>query len=365
MQYDLRAIGAQFQIFGEQTHWEPYGTGHIHDTFAATYNQGGTRIRYVHQRINHHVFKNPPLVMDNIRRVTTHMAQKLAAAGTTDLTRHTLTVVPTRDGASYHHDADGNYWRTYVMVERGRTFDVIATPQHAYEGAKAFGEFQELLTDLPMPRLHETIPDFHHTPTRYAALERAIATDPRNRAHTVKKEIAFAQQRKPITRVLTDLQERGELPERITHNDTKMNNVIFDETSLASICVTDLDTVMPGLVLYDFGDMVRTATVSTAEDETDLSKVAMRLDLFEAVLRGYLASAGGFLTKTERDYLAFSGKLITFEIGTRFLTDFLEGDHYFKVHHPTHNLDRCRAQYALVTAIEREENALQALVAAV
>ena len=362
MNHDLRAVGSQFQVFGTLIHFETWGSGHINDTYAATYNQGGALIRYVHQRINHHVFKNPPLVMDNIRRVTGHMTQKLIALDHDDLTRRALTLVPTRDGAAYFHDANGDYWRTYVLIERGRTYDVIETPRVAFEGAKAYGQFQKLLIDLPAPRLHETIPDFHHTPTRFAALQRAIETDPCQRAHSAATEIAFALHREPMTRVLVDLQQAGELPERTTHNDTKMNNVIYDQKTLESICVTDLDTVMPGLVLYDFGDMVRTASCPAAEDERDLSKMQMRMDLFEALVRGYLASASDFLTKPERNYLAFSGKLITFEIGIRFLTDYLEGDHYFKTHRDGHNLDRCRAQFALVESIERQEDAMNKFV---
>lgn len=365
MKHDLRRLATKFQIFGELVQFDPWGTGHINDTYAATYIQGGRVIRYIHQRINHHVFKNPPLVMDNIRRVTEHMAQKLAAMGVEGLTRRTLTLVPTRDGAAYYHDPDDNYWRTYVLIEQGRVYDVIETPRVAFDGARAFGEFQKLLIDLPAPRLHETIPAFHHTPTRFAALQRAIETDPSNRAQTVKQEIEFALQHQPITRTLVDLQRAGKLPERITHNDTKMNNVIYDQVTSEGICVTDLDTVMPGLALYDFGDMVRTATCSAAEDERDLSKVAMRMDLFEALVRGYLDSAGEFLTKTEREYLAFSGKLITFEIGIRFLTDYLEGDQYFKIHREGHNLDRCRTQFALVASIEQNEATMNKLVATV
>ncbi|MHB8524508.1 MAG: phosphotransferase, partial [Limisphaerales bacterium] len=216
--------------------------------------------------------------------------------------------------------------------------------------------------DLPGERLNETIPGFHNTAKRFAALEQAIAEDRCNRAQAAKVEIDFALRRKPMVRVLLDAQERGELPERITHNDTKFNNVMLDETTGKGICVIDLDTVMPGLVHYDFGDMVRTTTSPAKEDGLDLSKVEMQMPMFEALARGYVEAAGEFLTGTERSYLAFSGKLITFTIGMRFLTDHLSGDTYFRIHRPGHNLDRCRTQFKLIESIERQEARMQKFV---
>jgi len=234
----------------------------------------------------------------------------------------------------------------------------VQSPRQAFEAAKAFGRFQGLLADLPAPRLHDTIPDFHHTPRRFARLEEVLAADRFNRAAQAAAPIEFALRRKPITGVLVD----AGLPERVTHNDTKLNNVMLDDETGAGICVIDLDTVMPGLALYDFGDMVRTATCAVKEDVKDLSLVEMQFPMFEAIVRGYLASASGFLTPAERRFLAFSGKLITFEIGIRFLTDFLEGDVYFKTHREGHNLDRCRMQFKLAESIERQEEAMNQLV---
>jgi aminoglycoside phosphotransferase (APT) family kinase protein len=239
-----------------------------------------------------------------------------------------------------------------------KTYDAVESPQQAYQAAKAFGQFQKMLADLPAPRLHDTIPDFHHTPKRFANLKQAILDNKANRLSLAKAEIDFALKRKSICSVLLD----AKLPERVTHNDTKFNNVMLDNATGEGICVIDLDTVMPGLALYDFGDMVRTTTSPAKEDERDLSKVTMQFPMFEALVRGYLSSAGEFLTPAEKKFLAFSGKLITFEIGLRFLTDFLEGDTYFKVHRDGHNLDRCRTQFKLVESIEQQENEMNRLV---
>jgi hypothetical protein len=362
LEFDIRAVGDAFDIPGVWAEARPHGTGHINDTFAAVYLEGKKRVRYVHQRINHHVFKNPVAVMDNIERVTAHIRHKLAAAGKNDIDRRVLTLVPTRAGGVYHVTGDGNYWRTYIFIERAHIHDIVETPQQAYQSAREYGYFQKLLTDLHGPRLAETIPDFHHTPRRYAAFERAVQADAVNRAAAARAEIEFATRRRPMTNVLLDLHHRGLIPERVTHNDTKFNNVMLDDETGEGMCVLDLDTVMPGLALYDFGDMVRSTTSPSAEDERDLTKVRMELPMFEGLARGYLSTAGEFLTPTERANLACAGKLITFEIGLRFLTDFLEGDHYFKVHRDSHNLDRCRTQFKLVESIEQQEAAMNRLV---
>jgi len=356
----ISKIAAHYQIAGDYVVAQPYGSGHINDTYAVEYNQGGTFIRYIFQRINHNVFKQPEQLMDNIQRVAAHIKAKLAA--NKDSTRHTLTIVKSRDNKPFYRDTDGNYWRVYVFVEHALSYDVIETPEQAYQAARAFGEFQHDLVDLPSPRLFETIPNFHNTPWRYEMLEQAIAEDKCHRAASCRAEIDFALTRKTDASVLIKLQQEGKIPERITHNDTKLNNVLIDSLTGDGICVIDLDTVMPGLVHYDFGDMVRTGTSPAAEDEKDLSKVTMQFDMFEALLRGYLQSAGKFLNATERHYLPFSGKLITLEIGVRFLTDYLQGDVYFKIHRPEHNLDRCRTQFKLVESIEDQSDRMMQLL---
>ncbi len=346
----------------------PYGHGHIHDTYLATYDNAGSVARYIHQRINHHVFQHPPVLMENIARVTKHLRSKLesGAAGSilpaAEISRRTLTIIPTRNGAAFHLDSNGDYWRTYVYIENSATYDTPVSPAMAFEAARAFGQFQVLLSDLPVPPLHETIPLFHHTPSRFQALTDAIARDAANRAGEVRDEIAFALRRKPLTSVLTDGLNSGELPLRVTHNDTKLNNVLFDENTGEGLCIIDLDTVMPGLTLYDFGDLVRSGANPASEDERDLSKVHVSLPIFEALVNGYLQSAKLLLTPAERRQLVRSAQVITFEIGLRFLTDYLAGDVYFKVRHPGHNLDRTRVMFHLIQSMEEHEAEMQAIV---
>lgn len=360
LQHDIQAVAENFQIPADFCSAEPYGHGHINDTYAAAYRQGGRPLRYIHQRINRNIFKNPAALMENIQRVTEHLRHKLS--GQPDVSRRTLTPVPARDGRMYHVDPQGEYWRTYVFIEDARTYEAVESAKQAFEAAKAFGRFQGLLADFGSPRLHDTIPDFHNTPKRFTALQRAIEEDAANRAKLARAEIDFARRHEPITARLIDLQRQGELPERTTHNDTKFNNVMLDCETQEGICVIDLDTVMPGLALYDFGDMVRTTTSPAREDEPDLTKTCMQFPMFEALVRGYLASAGDVLNRAEKENLVFAGKLITFEIGIRFLADYLAGDVYFKVHREGHNLDRCRTQFKLVESIEEQEEKMSRLV---
>jgi hypothetical protein len=356
LKHDVSSVARRFQIPGDFLGAEPYGSGHINDTYCVVFGHGGKKTRFLFQRINHNIFKRPDLLMENIQRVTTHLAVK--AAGQLDASRRVLTLIATREGNCYYQDEQGNYWRVYSFIEKARSYDAVENPRQAFEAAKAYGQFQRLLSDLPAPRLHDTIPDFHHTPKRFAALTKAIESDQFNRAAEAKMEIEFAVKRAGITDALI----RAGLPERVTHNDTKFNNVMLDEETGEGLCVVDLDTLMPGFAPYDFGDMVRTTTSPAKEDERDLTRIKMQFPMFEALARGYLAAAGSFLTSAEKKFLALSGRLITFEIGMRFLTDFLEGDTYFKVHRNRHNLDRCRAQFKLVESIEQQEEQMNELV---
>jgi hypothetical protein len=353
---DVGTAARAFDIQGDFLGASPYGSGHINDSYCAVFRRNGAAYRYLFQRINHRIFKDPVSLMENIERVTAHLATQIADHH--DRERRVLTLIPTRADGVLHQDADGNYWRAYRFIENATTYNSVESPDQAYQAAKAFGEFQRLLADLPAPRLHDTIPDFHHTPKRFAALERAIAADVAGRVSETAPEIEFALVRKPLAGILLD----AGLPERVTHNDTKINNVLLDDATGEGTCVIDLDTVMPGLAAYDFGDMVRTATSPAAEDERDLSRVSMQFPLFEALARGYLSTAGGFLTPAEKEQLAVAGKIITFEIGIRFLTDYLSGDTYFKVHREGHNLDRCRTQFKLVQSIEHQENQMNKLI---
>jgi hypothetical protein len=358
----LQEISKQFQIYGEILHAETLKIGHINETYSATYNQGGTRVRYIHQKINKGVFKNPLAVMKNVARVTTHLRKKLEQQDARDVTRRSLILIPTRQGQSFFRSAEGEYWRTFVFIEGVETFEAVQSPQQALQAGRAFGEFQRLLVDMPGERLFDTIPNFHNTRKRFTALQQAVQNDHYNRAKDARPEIEFALKHESIVDVILKGMAKGNIPERVTHNDTKFNNVMMDVLTGEAMCIVDLDTVMPGCALYDFGDMVRTTTSPTLEDEQDLSKVKMQMPMFKKLAEGYLSTAGQFLTRAEKGCIAFSGKLITFEIGTRFLTDFLSGDTYFRIHRSGHNLDRCRTQFKLVESIEKQEAAMQKYV---
>jgi len=353
-----KEIDNAFDIPGIYLGEYPYGNGHINDTFCVIHEINGKEVRYIRQRINKNIFKNVPALMDNIGRVTRQQRKKFLEAGKNDIDRRVLTLVPSKDGKDYIIDTDGQYWRTYFFLEGLLTLETVEKPAHAFQAAKAFGEFQCQLADMDSPRLHETIPEFHNTRSRFNTLVKAIEKDEFNRVKDVKEEINFVMQREKIVDVLLNLQAAGKLPERITHNDTKLNNVLINAETGEGMCVIDLDTVMPGLALYDFGDMVRTATNTEEEDERDLSKVKMDINMYNALKEGYLSTAGNFLTPKEIELLPFSGQLITFEIGIRFLTDYLQNDVYFKIHRDKQNVDRCRKQFKMVESIEHIFNNL-------
>lgn len=294
--------------------------------------------------------------MENVHRITAHLQAK------SNDERHCLSLVSCDDGQHLYDDGDGGIWRAYPFVDGARTFDEAESTTQAREAAAMFGQFQNLLGDLPPPRLHETIPDFHNTPARYRHFHEALERDSQNRAQQCRTEIDCALAYEVAAGRLVDLESAGILPERIAHNDTKLNNVMFDEQSGKAICVIDLDTVMPGLVLYDFGDLVRSATASASEDEADLSQVSMRMDYFEALVEGYLSTAIDFLTAAEIENLPMAGKIITIETGVRFLTDYLAGDKYFRTNSPHQNLDRCKAQFALLASIDAQFEEMQQVV---
>jgi len=348
-----KEVADSFEIHGKYICEYPYGNGHINDTFCVVHEVEGKENRYIRQRINKNIFKNIPALMDNIGRVTRHQRKKFQEAGYSEIDSRVLTLVPSKTGKDYIIDSEGDYWRTYIFLEGLLSLEVAKKPSHAFQAAKAFGEFQSQLSDLEVPRLHETIPNFHHTRSRFNTLIKSIELDEFNRAKNVKEEINFVKHRERIVDVLLKLQEKGELPERITHNDTKLNNVLINAETGEGMCVIDLDTVMPGLALYDFGDMVRTATNSSEEDERDLSKVEMNIEMYKALEDGYRSTAGAMLTSKEIELLPFSGILITFEIGIRFLTDYLQNDNYFKIHRDDQNIDRCRKQFKMVESMEQ------------
>jgi hypothetical protein len=355
-------IGSQFAIQGELVAINEVSGGHINSTFAGSYRQqDGSVQRFIFQSINRNVFKDAYGVMKNVERVTRHINNKVLRTKR-DLGGQTLNLFPARDGGSWVEDANGGVWRCYNFIEGCVTYDVVETTRQAFQAARAFGSLQDLVSDLDASKIIETIPDFHHTPKRFQRLLDVAAADPAGRLESVRAEYEFALAREAVTGILIDAIAAGTIPVRVTHNDTKINNVMIDANTDEAVCVIDLDTVMPGLVLYDFGDLVRSATSPAAEDEQDLSKVQMRMPLFESLVEGYLDSARSFITAEEARHLVLGGKLMTFEVGIRFLTDYLEGDVYFKTHRPGHNLDRCRTQFRLVECIEEQEAAMEAFV---
>ncbi|MCX6344462.1 MAG: aminoglycoside phosphotransferase family protein [Armatimonadetes bacterium] len=362
MKQNLKEITSQFQLEGRFLDAVPYGSGHINDTFVSRFQVGDDLVRYIHQRLNHSIFKEPEAVMENIERVTRYAYEQIAAAGG-DPRRGTMNLIPAVDGKSYYRCDEGNYWRSFIFIEGAHTYDQVENLRHIYSANKAFGNFLKMMSALPGERLHETIPDFHHTRKRFEAFVEALEIDVMNRAQSVKADIDFVLAREPETSVIVDMLAAGKLPERVTHNDTKLNNVLIDDITGEGICVIDLDTVMPGSALYDFGDSIRIGAGTAAEDERDLCKVGVSLEMFDYLAHGYLDAARSFLTPTEIDYLPFSAKLITLECGMRFLTDYLNGDTYFKTQRVRHNLDRCRTQFKMVAEMEQNPLQMSAIVA--
>ncbi len=299
--------------------------------------------------------------MRNIELVTSHLRKKIIAEGG-DPQREALALVPSLDGKTYYKSPEGEYWRAYDFIENARTYDVVENMDHAYSAAKAFGKFQKQLSDFPPDELSATIPDFHHTAKRFYNFIHVVETDPINRSGSGKAEIEFVKGWAEHTKRLVDLFEQGKLPERITHNDTKFNNVMIDEENGSGVCVIDLDTVMPGLSLYDFGDSIRSIANPAAESEQDLFRVRFDLQIYDRFTEGYLDAAGSFLTPEEVDQLPFSAILMTLECGMRFLTDYLQGDIYFKTHRKNQNLDRCLAQFKLVSDMEENYDVMTQIV---
>ncbi|PYG88713.1 phosphotransferase family enzyme [Ruminiclostridium sufflavum DSM 19573] len=360
--YDFSSIAKSFSFGGSFVKSQPYGFGHINDTYEAYFEmQDGKMKRFILQRINNNVFKNPEKLMENIQSVTAFLRKKIIEAGG-DPDRETLNLIPAVDGKSFYKSDEDNYWRAYVFIEGAQTYQVVEKPDHFYNAGRAFGKFQKLLSDYPAESLFETIQNFHNTKVRFETFINAVEKDVMNRAKDVRAEIDFALKRYNEAVLLVNMLERGELPLRVTHNDTKFNNVMIDDESGEGICVIDLDTVMPGLSLYDFGDAIRFGTNPAAEDEKDLSKVWMDLALFEQFTKGFLSAAGDSLTKAELLHLPHSAKIMTYECGIRFLTDFLSGDTYFKIHREGHNLDRARTQFKLVADMEQKFEQMQKII---
>lgn len=359
---ELIPVEKHYLLDGKVESIVPYGSGHINDTYLLTcIREDGIQQRYILQRMNHEIFKKPYELMENVVNVTNFLQEKIREAGG-DPRREALNVIPTREGASCCRGKDGSYWRMYRFVEGASSYDTVEKPQDFYESAVAFGHFQRLLSDYPAASLHETIPNFHNTVDRLANFKRAVREDLCGRAARVEEEIRFILDREAECHVLCDMLASGELPLRVTHNDTKLNNIMIDDETGKGICVIDLDTVMPGSALYDYGDSIRFGANTGAEDEKDLSKISCDLNLFALYTRGFIEGCSGSLTETEIRMLPMGAKIMTLECGMRFLTDYLEGDHYFKIHREGHNLDRTRTQLRMVKDMEEKWDQMRDIV---
>ena len=343
-----------FALYGDFIDAESYGTGHINSTYRACFDQAGRRINYLIQRINDQVFQSPEELMDNIARICDHLARRAGSENPADASRRVLTLIRSRSGEPWVRDREGGYWRCYLFIEGAVGHDVIQSPAQAGEAARCFGEYLRLLSDLPGGRLHETIPGFHNTPRRIENLAAAADEDALGLASGVREEIEFFLERSDDAGRLIALQKEGAIPERVTHNDTKLNNVLIDNTTQKGMCVIDFDTSMPGLTLYDFGDLMRSSTSPVPEDHPRPEDVRMDFTMFSALVKGFLAGAAGFLTDKEIAELPQGGRLMTLEVGMRFLTDYLQGNPYFRTQYPEHNLIRSRTQIALVRSIEEQ-----------
>ena len=351
MNENLFEVLRAFRLDAKPVSCEPYGCGHINVTYLAVMESSR---RYILQKINNNTFRDVAGLMENITAVTEFLRTK------TDDPRSVLTLVKTHDSASYLHAQDA-YWRVYDFVEGTICLQLSETDEDFYQSAVGFGTFQQLLTDFPAAKLHETIPNFHNTPDRYRALLETLERDPMHRAAQVQPEIEFALARQAEMSAIQNALTAGELPLRVTHNDTKLNNVLLDAATRQALCVIDLDTVMPGSSLYDFGDSIRFGAATAAEDEKDLSKMEMSLDRFRVFTRGYVRACPG-LTAKELELLPMGAKTMTMECGVRFLTDYLDGDHYFAVHREGQNLDRCRTQFKLVADMEKKWDEMRKIV---
>ncbi|MCR5279900.1 MAG: aminoglycoside phosphotransferase family protein [Lachnospiraceae bacterium] len=348
----------EFALPGKAISCERYGNGHINDTFLTITDEGK---RFILQRMNTDVFKDPVSLMNNIVLVTEFLKKKIEQRGG-DTERETLNIVGTKDGGAYHVDSTGNYWRVYRYIEDAVTLDKVRTPDDFYASAVAFGRFSGQMADFDASKLTETIPDFHNTPKRFETFMRAVKDDVCKRAEGVQAEIEFYKAHEADMNYCAERLKEGKLPLRVTHNDTKLNNIMLDNKTGKGICVIDLDTVMPGLSIYDFGDSIRFGANTAAEDEIDLSKVSLSTDLFDTYVKGYLEGCDGALTKEEIKLLPMGAKTMTLECGMRFLTDYLQGDTYFMIHREGHNLDRTRTQIELVKDMERKWNDMEAIV---
>ena len=357
----MKQILSNFKYAGEPYSCEVYGNGHINSTFKIECKDGNSVTRYILQKINSNIFPDTDALTENIENVTEFLKEKITKRGG-DVLRETLSLVPTVEGKNYYTDENGENWRSYIFIEDTVCYDKIENPKDFYKCGYAFGNFQNLLADFPAEKLHEVILNFHNTPIRYETFKKAVSADICGRAKSVRKEIDFVNAHASDMSLLTDMLKKGEIPLRVTHNDTKLNNCMFDKNTGKTICVIDLDTVMPGLRAYDYGDSIRYGATTGAEDEIDLSKVNFSLELFKSYTEGFIKACGESMSYQEALSLPIGAKIMTLECGMRFLTDYLEGDTYFKTTRENHNLDRCRTQFKLVSDMEKQWDKMNDIV---
>ena len=354
----IDVVIAAFEVEGKVVDCIPFGNGHINDTRLVTMDNG---VQYVAQRINKNVFKRPDLLMENYVGVTKFIRKKIEEMGGDPL-REVLNAIPTKDGKPFYFDEEEQYWRLLVYVTDSIGYDKVERPEQFYDSAVSFGDFQYMLRDYPAATLHETIVNFHNTPDRYRQLMEAIENNAAGRLDEVSAEVEFAKARREFAYTLENAHAEGRLPLRVTHNDTKLNNILFDTKTGEALCVIDLDTIMPGYSVNDFGDSIRFGATTALEDETDLSKVNFDISLYELYVKGFIEGAKGGLTEGELEMLPIGAIMMTFECGMRFLADYLNGDTYFRIHRPSHNLDRCRNQFKLVADMEAQLDQMRAIV---
>ncbi len=358
----IENIFSQFQVPGEFTQAVAHGSGHIHNTYLVTWKEKKKQKKIIMQRINSYIFPCPNSLMTNISLVTDFLRKKLRLRGVNNLERRVLSIIPTHSGQLFLRGEDDGYWRCYRYIENASTYDVLETSEQAYEIARAFGQFQALLQDFPSEKLATIIKNFHDPLARLDKLRQVVEEDPCHRLSPCKKEVEILLSYAHLAQKIESLIQGGSIPLRIVHNDTKINNAMLDNQSGKGVCVVDLDLVMPGYTLYDFGDLVRTGTGEFSESEQDLSNIKINEDRFTAVTRGYLEEMGEYLSTPELENLVFASQLICYELAIRFLTDYLEGDPYFKTKGPEHNLERTRTQIQMIQTIERQQEALEKIV---
>lgn len=358
----IREVLEAFDFGGVSVSSEGYGSGHINDTYLVKVKKAdGSEGRVIVQRMNSNVFKEPELLMENVLNVTSYLRDRIVENGG-DPERETVNVIRAKDEKAFYLDSEGKYWRCLTFIEGAIGYDQVEFIDDCYESAAAFGNFQRLLAEYSAETLHETIKGFHDTKKRFGVFKQAVADDVCGRAAEIKDEIDFYLEREDIANVFGDLLENGEIPLRVTHNDAKLNNVLLDTTTRKGICVIDLDTVMPGVAMNDFGDLIRFGANTAAEDEKDLSKVCCDMKLFEAYAKGFIEGCGGKLTAKEMELLPMGAKVMTYECGMRFLTDYLQGDVYFKTHREGHNLDRARTHIKLIQDMEAKWDVMTKIV---